>query len=47
MATTSNNTGKALFAWNLNAGGAANAFNIATVTQNFTPTFFLQNVGGG
>jgi hypothetical protein len=42
-----NAANKALFAWNINAGGSAVAMNAASTTLQFTPTFFLQNVGGG
>jgi hypothetical protein len=38
MATTSDNTGKAICAWNLVAGGTARAMNAASTTENFTPT---------
>lgn len=38
LATTSDNTGKAICAWNLQAGGAARAMNAANTTENFTPT---------
>lgn len=38
LATTSDNTGKAICAWNLVAGGAARAMNAASTTENFTPT---------
>ena len=47
LATTADNTGKAIGAWHIETGGAADAFNLANVTLNFTPTLFLQNVGGG
>lgn len=36
-ATTSDNTGKILAAWNLQAGGAARAMNAASTTENYTP----------
>jgi hypothetical protein len=42
LATTTDNTGKALAAWNLVTGGAARAMNAANTTENFTPTL---NVG--
>ena len=38
LATTPDNTGKAICAWNLQAGGAARAMNAANTTENFTPT---------
>jgi len=38
LATTSDNTGKAICAWNLVAGGTARAMNAANTTENFTPT---------
>jgi hypothetical protein len=38
LATTSDNTGKAICAWNLIAGGTARAMNLANTTENFTPT---------
>ena len=41
MATTVDNTGKALCAWNLVAGGTARAMNAASTTENFTPTLNL------
>lgn len=41
LVTTSDNTGKALCAWNLVAGGAARAMNAASTTENFTPTLNL------
>lgn len=37
-ATTVNNAGKALFAWNLIAGGAARDLSQANTTEQFTPT---------
>lgn len=46
MATTADNTGKAVYAWNINAGGASVAFNGPNNVLRATPTFFLQNVGG-
>lgn len=36
--TTSDNTGKALCAWNLQVGGTARDFSSAGTTENFTPT---------
>lgn len=42
LVTTSDNTGKAICAWNLVAGGTARAMNAANTTENFTPTL---NVG--
>lgn len=47
MVTTSDNSGKALFAWNLNTGGSADDMSAANSILAVTPTFFLQNVGGG
>jgi hypothetical protein len=44
MVTSSDNTGKAICAWNLQTGGAARAFNVATTTLDFTPDYFLANV---
>lgn len=38
LATTTDNTGKAICAWNLVTGGAARAMNAASTTENFTPT---------
>jgi hypothetical protein len=38
LATTSDNTGKAICAWNLVTGGTARAMNAASTTENFTPT---------
>lgn len=38
LATTSDNTGKAICAWNLVTGGTARAMNAANTTENFTPT---------
>lgn len=38
LATTSDNTGKAICAWNLVAGGTARAMNVPSTTENFTPT---------
>ena len=38
LATTSDNTGKAICAWNLIAGGTARDLSQANTTQNFTPT---------
>lgn len=42
LATTSDNTGKMICAWNLQAGGAARDLSQANTTENFTPTL---NVG--
>lgn len=41
LVTTSDNTGKAICAWNLVAGGAARAMNAASTTEAFTPTLNL------
>jgi hypothetical protein len=41
LVTTSDNTGKAICAWNLVPGGAARAMNAANTTENFTPTLNL------
>lgn len=38
LATTADNTGVAICAWNLVVGGAARAMNAANTTENFTPT---------
>lgn len=38
LATTSDNTGKAICAWNLVVGGTARAMNAANTTENVTPT---------
>lgn len=38
LATTTDNTGKAICAWNLVATGTARAMNAANTTENFTPT---------
>jgi hypothetical protein len=44
MVTSSDNSGKAICAWNLQTGGAARAFNAASTSLDFTPTYFLRNV---
>lgn len=41
LATTANNTGKAICAWNLQVGGAARDLSAATTTEQFTPTLTL------
>jgi hypothetical protein len=41
LATTVDNTGKAICAWNLVAGGAARDMSAANTTENFTPTLNL------
>lgn len=41
LATTPDNTGKAICAWNLVTGGTARAMNAANTTENFTPTLNL------
>lgn len=41
LVTTSDNTGKAICAWNLVPGGTARALNAASTTENFTPTLNL------
>jgi hypothetical protein len=38
LVTTANNTGKAICAWNLQAGGAARDLAAANTTEQFTPT---------
>jgi hypothetical protein len=38
LASTSDNTGKILCAWNLQAGGATRNLAAANTTENFTPT---------
>ena len=38
LATTSDNTGKAICAWNLQAGGTARDMSGANTTENVTPT---------
>lgn len=38
LATTVDNTGKAICAWNLVAGGTARAMNAPNTTENVTPT---------
>lgn len=38
LATTSDNTGKAICAWNLVTGGTARDMSAASTTENFTPT---------
>ena len=43
MVTSPDNTGKAIGAWHIEVGGTADAFNLANVTLNFTPTLFLAN----
>lgn len=37
MATTVDNSGQAICAWNLQTGGGARAFNAANTTENFSP----------
>jgi len=41
LVTTSNNTGKAICAWNLQAGGTARDLSGANTTEQFTPTLTL------
>lgn len=41
LVTTADNTGKAVCAWNLQAGGAARDLSGANTTENVTPTFTL------
>ncbi len=41
LVTTANNTGKAICAWNLIAGGAARDLSQANTTESFTPTLTL------
>lgn len=41
MATSADNSGKAIAAWNLIAGGAARDLSQASTTENFTPTLTL------
>jgi hypothetical protein len=41
LVTTTDNTGKAICAWNLVTGGVARAMNAASTTENFTPTLQL------
>lgn len=41
LVSTSDNTGKAIAAWNLN-GTTGRAMNAASTTENFTPTLNLQ-----
>lgn len=38
---------KIIAAWNLVAGGASQSLAVANTQVDYTPTFFLQNVGGG
>lgn len=38
LATTADNSGKAICAWNLVTGGTARAMNVANTTENVTPT---------
>lgn len=38
LVTSADNSGKAICAWNLQAGGTGRAMNAASVTENFTPT---------
>ena len=38
LATSVDNTGKAICAWNLQAGGAARDLSSASITESFTPT---------
>ena len=38
LVTTSDNTGKAICAWKLQAGGTARDMSAANTTENFTPT---------
>jgi hypothetical protein len=41
LATTADNTGKAICAWNLQDGGAARDMSAANTTEDFTPTLTL------
>lgn len=41
LCTTSDNTGKAICAWNLVAGGTARDLSAAGTTEKFTPTLIL------
>lgn len=41
LVTTANNSGKAICAWNLQAGAAARDMSQAHTTENFTPTLTL------
>jgi hypothetical protein len=41
LVTTTDNTGVAIAAWNLN-GTTGRAMNVANTTENFTPTLNLQ-----
>lgn len=41
LVTSSDNTGKAICAWNLIAGGTARDLSQANTTENFTPTLTL------
>jgi hypothetical protein len=41
LATTSNNTGKAICAWHLVTGGTARDMSAASTTENVTPTLTL------
>jgi hypothetical protein len=41
LVTTADNSGKAICAWNLQAGGAARDLSAANVTEQFTPTLTL------
>lgn len=38
LVSSADNTGKAIFAWNLVAGGTARDMSAASTTENFTPT---------
>jgi hypothetical protein len=44
MVTSSDNSGKAICAWNLQTGGAARSFALANTTLDFTPDYFLAKV---
>jgi hypothetical protein len=44
MVTTSDDSGVAIAAWNLQTGGSARSFALASTTLDFTPDYFLANV---
>ena len=41
LVTSSDNSGKAICAWNLQTGGAARDMSAANTTENFTPTLIV------
>ena len=45
MVTTADNLGKAIAAWNLASGGTNRPMNGANYVIQFTPNYFLKNIG--